>query len=137
MAAVGDRLVIALLGSPLHRLLSGSTDVIRYTGRRTGRAIETPTQYVRDGEDVVILVGHPDRKTWWRNFRTEQDVELLLARRWVPMRAVAVVGTEQPNTAARLLDVYVRRYPKVAKSFEGDTGASRAMEAVVVWCRPR
>jgi hypothetical protein len=135
--AIGNTLVIALLRSPLHRLLSGSTDVIRYTGRRTGQQHEVPTQFARHDDDVIVLVGRPERKTWWKNFRTERDVELLLDRQWVPMRAVAVVGDDEPNTAARLLDAYVLRFPKAVRRFEGDTSASRAQEAVLVWCRPR
>jgi len=57
-----------LLRSPFHRLLSGSTDLIRYRGRRTGREITMPTQYAECGPDIVILVGQPDTKTWWQNF---------------------------------------------------------------------
>ncbi len=41
--AVGNALVSAVLRSPLHWLLSGSTDLIRYTGWRSGREMTTPT----------------------------------------------------------------------------------------------
>lgn len=54
---VGSVFVSGVLRSPAHRLLSGSIVLIRYTGRRSGRTITTPTQYVRSGDDVVILVG--------------------------------------------------------------------------------
>lgn len=54
-----DTLVAAVLRSRLHRALSGSTGLVRYTGRRTGRVVQTPTQYVRGGQDVVRFVGIP------------------------------------------------------------------------------
>lgn len=55
--------VSTLLRSPFHRLLSWSTDLLRYRGRRTGRQITMPTQYAECGSDVVILHGRPDTKT--------------------------------------------------------------------------
>jgi hypothetical protein len=66
------------LRSPLHRLLSGSTDLIRYRGRRTGRQVTLPTQYAEWGSGVVILAGRPDTKTWWQNFRTARDLDVLI-----------------------------------------------------------
>ncbi|BBY77463.1 hypothetical protein MPRF_43620 [Mycolicibacterium parafortuitum] len=42
--------------------------VIRYTGRRTGQVFETPVNYQRSGNRIVIRVLAPDNKTWWRNF---------------------------------------------------------------------
>jgi hypothetical protein len=44
---------------------------IRYVGRRSGKTIETPVGYRRDGDAVVINVMSPDSKTWWRNFLGE------------------------------------------------------------------
>jgi hypothetical protein len=42
--------------------------VIRYTGRRSHQTFETPVNYQRHGDEVVIRVMTPDQKTWWRNF---------------------------------------------------------------------
>ena len=53
---------------------------IRYVGRRSGRTIETPVGYRRAGEKIVINVMSPDKKTWWRNFETERDVDVLMRR---------------------------------------------------------
>ena len=53
-----------VLGSLLRR----SMVVIRYCGRRSGRWFETPVNYRRSGDEVLIRVGAPDSKNWWRNF---------------------------------------------------------------------
>lgn len=53
-----------LIGSLVRR----SMVVIRYTGRRSQQTFETPVNYQRSGNDVVIRVMAPDQKTWWRNF---------------------------------------------------------------------
>ena len=65
---LANSVVGGVLRSPAHRLLSGSTALLTYEGRRTGRRIVLPTQYARHGDEVVILVGRPETKQWWRNF---------------------------------------------------------------------
>ncbi len=58
--------VRALLKSPLHPLLSRRVLLLRLTGRRSGRTIELPVGYVAAGDGIVVTVGAPERKQWWR-----------------------------------------------------------------------
>ena len=50
------------------RLLRRNMVVVRYSGRRSGRTFQTPVNYRRDGDELVIRVMAPDSKSWWRNF---------------------------------------------------------------------
>src|SRR5215204_614594 len=77
----GNAVVLAVLRSPAHRLLSGVTVELRYTGRRTGRQYVLPVQYARDGSRLVVVPQDANSKTWWRNFRTPQSVTVRLAGR--------------------------------------------------------
>jgi deazaflavin-dependent oxidoreductase (nitroreductase family) len=129
--------VAAVLRSPLHGLLSGSTCLVQYTGQRSHDRFTTPTRYARHGDDVVILVGRPPSKTWWRNFRDERDIDVLLRRRWHEMTARAVVGADDPAQAAALLAAYLGRYPKALRALGEDTAAPSAHGVVMVSCRPR
>lgn len=70
--------VSALLRSPLHGLLSGSTCVVCCTGRRSHRQFTTPTQHARDDDEVVILVSRAETETWWRNVQDDREIDLLL-----------------------------------------------------------
>ena len=133
---VANSVVRKLLESPAHRLMSGSTDVVRYRGRRSGETFTTPTQYASYGDGLVILVGRPDTKTWWRNFREERDIDVLVRGEWRAMTACAVVGTNEPETIKPLLDAYLQRFPK-ANRMLGDATGTAGRSAVVVWCRPR
>ena len=135
--AVQNGIVAWLLQSPLHGVLSGSVDLIRYEGRRSGRTITTPTQYARFGDDVVIMVGHPDRKAWWRNFETERDLDVLVRRKWLPLRGRVVRGGDEPAVAAPLLDAYLARFPRAARALGNGTRDQQLGAAVFVWCRPR
>jgi deazaflavin-dependent oxidoreductase (nitroreductase family) len=75
----GNRIVLAVLRSPAHRLLSGMALELRYTGRRSGRGYVLPVQYARAGSRLVVAPQAPESKTWWRNFRTAQPVTVRIA----------------------------------------------------------
>jgi hypothetical protein len=55
---------VPLVGGLIRR---GMTE-IRYVGRKSGRTFQIPVGYRRSGDSVVIPVGMPDKKNWWRNF---------------------------------------------------------------------
>jgi len=74
----GNSLVLAVLRSPAHRLLSGMALELRYTGRRSGRQYMLPVQYAREGERLVVVPQDAESKTWWRNFLTPQSVRVRL-----------------------------------------------------------
>jgi deazaflavin-dependent oxidoreductase (nitroreductase family) len=61
-------LVAWLLRSPLHGLMSGSTMLVTFTGRRSGRTYTTPVNYLWD-DDHELLVVSPRDHLWWRNLR--------------------------------------------------------------------
>ena len=59
----------AFLRSPLHGIASKNLCILRYAGRRSGRAFETPLSYVQTGDTVRLLSSHETR--WWTNFLPE------------------------------------------------------------------
>lgn len=95
------------------------------------------TQYARLDDGVVILVARPETKTWWRNFRSDRDLDVLLQGRWTPMTARAIVGADEPGAIAPLIDAYLARFPRASRALGEGAPAERARRAIVVWCRPR
>ncbi|MBL8774736.1 MAG: nitroreductase family deazaflavin-dependent oxidoreductase [Acidimicrobiales bacterium] len=134
---LANSVVGGVLRSPAHRLLSGSTALLTYEGRRTGRHIVLPTRYARHGDEVVILVGRPETKQWWRNFERSRDLDVLLAGERHAMAGQAVRGADEPDAAAPLLAAYLDRFPKAAKVLGDGTDDDRLTRAVLVRCRPR
>lgn len=133
--SIGNKLIAVGLHSPLHRLLDGSFDLVRYRGRRSGDTFTTPTMYAAHEDGIVIFVGTPERKTWWHNFRGGHDLDVFLKGRWVPMFGELIVGADDPKAIAPLLASYLHRYPKTARHLPN--GATEAGSAIVVWCRPK
>lgn len=63
---------VMALNVPVLRGLAGRFfTVVTYTGRRSGQIFSTPVNYWRSGDDIVIWVGMPESKKWWRNFLGE------------------------------------------------------------------
>lgn len=85
-------IMVWILYSPLHRLLSGITMVINYTGRKSGKAYRLPIGYVRVGDS--LLTTSFKRRTWWRNLRGGAEVILRLQGRDVKGRS-EVIEDEQ------------------------------------------
>ncbi len=113
----GNGLVLALLRSPLHWVLSGMALELRYTGRRSGRKYVLPVQYAPAGDQVVIWVQQPERKTWWRNFRTPGAVEARIRGRWHRGTARVVEPDDPGWQEAR--SQYVARWRRIARGVTG------------------
>lgn len=72
LVRVVNRLFVGLMDVPLlGGLVRRGLIVIRYEGRKSGKTFELPVGYRRSGDDVIIGVGMPDKKNWWRNFLGE------------------------------------------------------------------
>jgi hypothetical protein len=108
-----------VLATPLHRLLSRKMLLLKYQGRFTGRRYVLPLTYAQDGETRLILVaGHPDVKTWWRNF-DEAPRPVVVKVRGKKMHGTAHVLELGHVERLDSMCVYIEEFPK-AKVGEHD-----------------
>jgi hypothetical protein len=83
-----------LLHSPLHGLVSGNIAILHFTGRKSGRALNTPLSYVREGDKVLFLSNQ--NTGWWKNFRDgEAPVEVEIRRVRHPGTALLMEGDSE------------------------------------------
>jgi hypothetical protein len=89
-----------LLTSPLHRVVSGQLMLLRYRGRRSGRAFALPLGRQEHRGHVAAFTN----STWRHNFRGGHDAELVLAGTPQPVRGDLVedVGEVTSVYAARI-----------------------------------
>ncbi|MGH7893830.1 MAG: nitroreductase/quinone reductase family protein [Candidatus Binatia bacterium] len=108
-------LVVRLLRSPLHPLVSGGLMLLQVTGRRTGRRYWIPVGYQRDGDTITVLVSHARRKQWWRNYREPGPVELHVRGHTLHGRAQVL----PPESAAfrETVERTLRRLPGLGRQF--------------------
>jgi hypothetical protein len=107
---LGNAVVLAVLRSRAHRLLSATAIELRYTGRRSRREYVLPVQYAQAGERLVVRPQHWQRATWWRNFRTPQPVTVRLAGRLRDGTAHVVESGDPEWAPAR--QAYTTRWPR-------------------------
>ncbi len=111
----GNSIVIRLLRSPLHWLVSPGLMLITVTGRKTARRYTLPVGYHRDGEDLVILVSEAPKKIWWRNLRVPCPVEIRV--RGKELRGVARLVAPGSADFTERLEYVLCRVPGLARGF--------------------
>ncbi len=124
-------LMATLLRSPLHGLLSQSLLLLTYTGRKSGKLITVPVNYVRDG--AVLRVTSRRERTWWRNLRGGVPVRVQLRGREVS--ATATIVDDAGGVAAGLRAFFesapqTAKYFGVARAPNGDWDAAALARAV-------
>jgi deazaflavin-dependent oxidoreductase (nitroreductase family) len=108
--------VLRILSSRLARTPAGAADgglvALGVTGTRTGRVYRFPVEAAWWHPDrLVVLPGHPERKTWWRNLEARPQVEVLLAGDWTQAHASLLHSDDDGWDAARA--AYAARFPSV------------------------
>ena len=91
-AALNAMMKLFLKTPLLQKGLGKQLALLSFTGRRSGRRYTIPISYARDGDTVFMMT--KKRRSWWRNFADQPEVELRLAGRVVTGTAEAHIGTE-------------------------------------------
>jgi deazaflavin-dependent oxidoreductase (nitroreductase family) len=113
----GNGLILAVLRSPVHRLLSELVLELNYSGRRSGRSYVLPVEYARAGRLLVVRPQAPSGSTWWRNFRPAAPVTVRLTGQ--VHRAVArVVAPGEPDWD-QMRRIYQNRRLRAATTVAG------------------
>jgi deazaflavin-dependent oxidoreductase (nitroreductase family) len=103
-----NKIVLAVLHTPLRFLLDPGICQLSYAGRKTGKPVRLPVIYARDEATVAVLVGDARHKTWWRNFRSPRPVELRIKA--ATLHGTAVLARAGSDDYTRALNVYTRRF---------------------------
>lgn len=99
-----------VLGSPMHGIISKSTLLLTFTGRKTGKTYTTPVSYSQRGRQVYIF----SHAKWWRNLRGGAPVTLRIQGR--DLQGVAESVEDKQVIAAKLI-AHLREVPFDAKFY--------------------
>ncbi len=106
-----NRLVIWLLRSPFHPLMSRTTMLLTFTGRKSGRRYTIPVRYLRKGDKLFTTTD----SRWWRNLQGRACVDLYLAGRKV---AGNVEVSTNPADVEQALLAILHRMPRDARFYQ-------------------
>jgi deazaflavin-dependent oxidoreductase (nitroreductase family) len=104
--------VVSLLGSPLHGLLSRDVLLLGYRGRKSGKDFTLPLSYA-GGDDRLYLCTRPGVAAWWHNLRGGAAVQLRLRGR--DLDATASVLDPASPEALEGLRRFVTRNPRTGE----------------------
>lgn len=129
-----NRLVVALLRSPVGGLAGRGLMVLEYTGRSSGSRFAIPVGYQRDDDAFVVLLSKPGAKNWWKNFRQPWPAELTVRR-----ERRAVIGVLVPPEDPTFFDHVegtLRRLPWMGSQlggvkFDRETGLTDEQRTVL------
>lgn len=105
-------ILVWMLYSSLHGMLSGNMMVLNYNGRKSGKAYRLPISYKKI--DDTLLTGSYKRRTWWRNLRGGVPVIVRLQGKHINGQA-AVVEDEQGVMNG--ITAYIGGDPRTARMF--------------------
>jgi hypothetical protein len=98
--SASSRLVLRLLGHSRTAAVLPGVVGLAVRGRRTGVWHTLPVMTAPDGDELVVLVGHPDRKQWWHNLTWPTKVRVLRDGGWHDATARAVLPGDPSHPQA-------------------------------------
>jgi endonuclease YncB( thermonuclease family) len=113
LTSIVNPLMKLVLHSPLHGLVSGTTMLVSFSGRMSGKHYTVPVNYTRDG-DVITFFSHRAR-IWWRNLSRGAPVTVRVKGHDLPGTADVVTDTEQIVAG---LAVHLAQLPGDAKYYQ-------------------
>lgn len=113
--SVASRVILGLLESPAHGVVGGGVIALEVTGARSGRLFRFPVMVAASSAGhLVVLPGHHEQKTWWRNLDAQPQLRILVGGTWCRGEA-QMCGPQDPAWAAALA-TYQNRWPRVSIS---------------------
>jgi deazaflavin-dependent oxidoreductase (nitroreductase family) len=100
-----------ILRSPVHAMVSKTTLLITFTGRKSGKTYTTPVSYSQNGDQVTIFT-HAD---WWKNLRNGAPVTLRIRGR--EFQGLAEPVAEDKQAVAAGLSAHLRKVPSDARYY--------------------
>lgn len=100
-----------------------STFLLITTGRKSGRQIETPIFYYRDGDAFFVIAskgGAPDHPLWFLNLQAKQEAKVRVGGKVIDVRARVADGEERSRRWA----VAAKAYPPYDE-YQAKAGARR------------
>ena len=116
-------LMVLLLRSPLHRLLSKSLMLISFTGRTSGKRFTTPVGYKQDGDIVTFFSFAASR--WWKNLAGGALVSVRLRGREMKGHAEAIKDNAAVSEGITAL---AREDPRMASFFKVKADAAGRLD---------
>lgn len=113
-------IVKSILKSPLHGMMSGSTMLLTFTGRKSGKQYTTPISYALEGKTVTLISN--TRHGWVKNLQGTGTPVTAWVRGEERQGTAQVVKADEPTAVTELEKVYKGIPHAKALELAADTG---------------
>lgn len=132
MNRIFNPIVHWILTSPFHWVMSKGVLLISFRGRKSGKLYTTPVQYLLAGQEVWIMAGAPEMKSWWKNLIGGESVNICLRGEWQSGQAIALQGESGRAELVRGLGIFVQHYPALKYRYGEFTGPDFDLKGIVL-----
>ncbi len=109
-----NKMIMWMLRSPFHGIVSKNIMLITVTGRKSGKKYTLPVSYARDG-DLLLCSTDREVRSWWKNLRGGADVVLRLRGKDVAGHADVIY--DDPEAIAKGIGTMLKHVPRDAKYY--------------------
>ena len=105
-----NRIMVGILRSAMHSLISNEIMIIGFKGAKSGKKYSTPVNYLEiDGNYYVMS----DRsRVWWKNIKTNPEIEMYIKRKRINGMGVVYDTREEVEKSLALI---IKHKPQMAK----------------------
>jgi hypothetical protein len=107
-----------ILRSPLHGMLSAGLLLITYRGKKSGKEYTLPVQYLQSGNQIYIIPGMPEKKTWWCNLKGGLPVKLTLRGQLVHGNGLVLEQSRDAVEIRTVTELALKRSARLAKTLQ-------------------
>jgi len=108
---LANQIVVLLLHSPLHRLVSKNLLLLTFKGRKTGKFYTIPVGYGRRGNTLILFTDHQ----WYKNLVVYPKVKVRLQGK--ELTGIAEVIRKDKALTAEEMASFVRQHPGVGRAY--------------------
>ncbi len=107
-----NKIMVLLLRSPLHGLVSRHILLFTFRGRKSGKTFAIPLGYMRQGDRITLFTDH----NWWKNLRGGVPVTLRIQGKTYQGSATAL--PEDKELTVSELQAFVKNAPMSARAYD-------------------
>ncbi len=105
-----NKIMVWLLRSPLHSMISSGIMIIGFTGSKSGKKYSTPVNYYKIDNAIFAMCDRS--RIWWKNIKKNSDLDLFIKRENFSGKGLVIDSKTQVEEA---LAIIYKHNPQIAK----------------------
>ena len=105
-----NKIMIGILRSPLHSMISGGIMIIGFTGSKSGKKFSTPVNFLEIEDKLYVMTDRT--RVWWKNIKKNPGLELHIKRENLKGSGLVI---DSKTEVEKYLALIYKHHPQMAK----------------------